>query len=325
MAIGRTWLSRTKLSNLVLQAQQQPHAAHQLVAARWTAKVFPKKGSARAQPSQMHRAATNAQPTQPPSTGWLSLQFGRRRSCRDAAPSDTSEHADSTHASTAEAPSSRRTSCSSGNSDPADPARQLMQPAHFPATDLHHSNDQLQPHAAQQPQCTTSSQAAAAVSAVRAALAEVGELVAQQAQQLIPEAREELHRQQRRLAEAKRLLVEADEQLVGSKACLGRACQLQVQQQEEEAAALEQMRQQAAAAWPASLTALARARAVLRDAEAEQAAAELECAHVQRVREAWRSRYNRMLCSYRPPGRKERFSHLRLMWVSWGFPFNYLA
>jgi hypothetical protein len=121
------------------------------------------------------------------------------------------------------------------------------------------------------------------------------------------------------------LLVEADEQLVASKACLGRACQLQVQQQEEEAAALEQMRQQAAAAWPASLTTLARARAVLRDAEAEQAAAELEFAHVQRVREAWRSRYNRMLCSYHPPGRKQRFSHLRLMWVSWGFPFNYLA
>lgn len=121
------------------------------------------------------------------------------------------------------------------------------------------------------------------------------------------------------------LLVEADEQLVASKACLDRACQLQVQQQEEEAAALEQMRQQAAAAWPASLTTLARARAVLRDAEAEQAAAELEFAHVQRVREAWRSRYNRMLCSYHPPGRKQRFSHLRLMWVSWGFPFNYLA
>jgi hypothetical protein len=39
---------------------------------------------------------------------------------------------------------------------------------------------------------------------VRAALAEVSELVAQQAQQLIPEAREELHRQQRRLSEAKR-------------------------------------------------------------------------------------------------------------------------
>ncbi len=82
----------------------------------------------------------------------------------------------------------------------------------------------------------------------------------------------------------------------------GRARQLQVQQQEEEAAALEEIRQQAAAAWPASLTTLARARAVLRDVEAEQAAAELEFAYVQRVREAWRSRYNRMLCSYHPPG-----------------------